>query len=517
MKKMIDKYAIISRMNESERQIARELGMSRKTVRKYLTEYREARSKGQEEELNYLKAEPKYRCPARPKPVMTDGLAKAIDEFLQSNKRKIECGDRKLCLKNIDIHHLLVEQGYDVSYATLCNYVAGKKVLPTADCYIRQSYLPGEECEFDWGEVYLTISGTRMKFYLAVFTMCYSNYRCAYLFRRQDSLAFMESHVRFFRHVNGVPKQMTYDNMRVAVASFDDGKTPTADLIRMESHYGFTHRFCNARSGNEKGHVERSVEFVRRKAFAVKSDFRTIEEAQRWLADTCDSLNGTGHSKATTDIVERSRTDLSSLLPFKDDLGVFSMETRRVDKYGTITFGGDRYSVPDSLVGTEVRVIICSNTLEIYDAGGKVAVQERTPVNGWKLDIMHYLDTFVRKPGALHASEALKQSGEGLQRMYGSIYADRPEDFVCLLQKAKERGMTVRDILAAYELVSAENAVPKTPESLDDMLFGDKAPETISVNISGTSSKDEIESYAVGNLVALTNLMDKQNNTYHAN
>lgn len=54
---------------------------------------------------------------------------------------------------------------------------------------------------------------------------------------------------------------MVYDNMRVAVAKFigKHQKEPTGALLDLRSHYGFTHRFCNARKGNEKGHVEHSV------------------------------------------------------------------------------------------------------------------------------------------------------------------------------------------------------------------------------------------------------------------
>ncbi len=42
-----------------------------------------------------------------------------------------------------------------------------------------------------------------------------------------------------------------------------DGKKPTETLLRMRTFYGFYYRFCNARAGWEKGHVERSVDYVR--------------------------------------------------------------------------------------------------------------------------------------------------------------------------------------------------------------------------------------------------------------
>jgi transposase len=61
----------------------------------------------------------------------------------------------------------------------------------TEECFIRQRYRPGQDCEFDWGEMYLTIDGRRIKLYIAVFTMAFSNYRAAYLFLHQDTQAFL--------------------------------------------------------------------------------------------------------------------------------------------------------------------------------------------------------------------------------------------------------------------------------------------------------------------------------------
>lgn len=43
------------------------------------------------------------------------------------------------------------------------------------EAYIKQWYEPGQECEFDWGEVCLVIGGRQRKLYMAVFTLCHSN------------------------------------------------------------------------------------------------------------------------------------------------------------------------------------------------------------------------------------------------------------------------------------------------------------------------------------------------------
>ena len=68
---------------------------------------------------------------------------------------------------------------------------------------------------------------------MAVFALCHSEGRWAYLFRHQDNLAFMESHRNFFHDVHGVPHTMVYDNMKVAVILKPDGKHPTETLLRM--------------------------------------------------------------------------------------------------------------------------------------------------------------------------------------------------------------------------------------------------------------------------------------------
>ncbi len=92
----------------------------------------------------------------------------------------------------------------------------------------------------------------------------------------------MESHVKFFSYTGGVYHEMVYDNMRVAVSKFvgKHEKEPTRALLDLRGHYRFNHRFCNVYRDNEKGHVERSVEYVRRKAFGLKMKFDSLVSCQ---------------------------------------------------------------------------------------------------------------------------------------------------------------------------------------------------------------------------------------------
>ena len=151
---------------------------------------------------------------------------------------------------------------------------------------------------------------------MAVFALCHSEGRWAYLFRHQDNLAFMESHRNFFHDVHGVPHTMVYDNMKVAVILKPDGKKPTETLLRMRTFYGFGYRFCNARAGWEKGHVERSVDYVRGRAFTTRVDFDSIQDAQLWLSRICNNINKESGSIATGNKQEALRRDLECMLHF---------------------------------------------------------------------------------------------------------------------------------------------------------------------------------------------------------
>lgn len=221
---MKDRKDIISEYDRtgSIRATARSLGLNRKTVGRYVQEYLEERGKSDAEYTAYLKSEPHYkRGSVRAKKVLTEAVRALIDGFLNENEEKKRRGDRKLCMKATDIHSALQNAGYKVSYPTVTKYIQSKgmNVTREQECYIRQVYSPGIDCEFDWGELHLKIDGRRMKLYIAVFTLAYSNVRMAFLFLRQDTTAFLESHKMCFDIFNGVPHRMIYDNMRVAVAA----------------------------------------------------------------------------------------------------------------------------------------------------------------------------------------------------------------------------------------------------------------------------------------------------------
>ena len=439
----------------SLRAISRKLGVDRKTVSKVVHAYEAAITEDPEGGLNrVLREEPRYKPRKYSPRALLKPVTDEIDKWLKENEKRRSSGMRKQCLKRQDIHRKLLEDGFNVSYSSVCKYIARRRSErsgKTKDVFVKIHREPGVECEFDWGEVKLRIRGVVTVFTMAVFAFPYSKGRRAYLFRHQDALAFMESHRNFFRDVHGVPYNMIYDNMKVAVAFTDDGKKPTLTLQRMCTFYKYNYRFCNARAGWEKGNVERSVDYVRGRAFTTAVDFDSIEAAQKWLDGICDQINSEAGSKYTLDKENEYAEELAALQSYPGEFGCFEVESYLVDKQSTVTVKGVHYSVPEEYAGQSLPVKLYSEKIVVCNNSGKaIATHERSYASGeYVIDINHYLNTLMKKTGALESSEALHQMPGGMRDLYRVHFRNDGRDFLKLLKYARDNGIGYEEILAA--------------------------------------------------------------------
>ena len=437
----------------SNREIGRQLHISKDTVNKYVNEYEENKARlmeqnpdmDPEEIIRSFVEAPAYDSSSRGPRTDTEEARKVIEECLRQNEEKRAAGRRKQQMKKIDIHAYLLKQGFNISYSTVKRLVRQIEE-EHREAFIRQEYDYGDASEFDWGEVKLDIGGSGYrKYQMAVFTAAKSNHRFSKLYMRQDMTAFQESHADYFSFCHGVFHTMVYDNMRVAVARFvgHTEKEPTEGLLKLSIYYGFGFRFCNVRRGNEKGHVERSVEYVRRKAFSEpgKDRFNTLAEANEYLAQKCIELNNKKISDGTIP-AETFDEEKKRLLPVLPKFESCKIVSGHVDKYSTVTVERNHYSVPDSLVGKAVEVKIYTDRLVIRYGGQTVASHERCfETNQWRIDIYHYLRTLKRKPGALPQSTALLQADTRIQKIYENYYSNDARTFLDVLEIIKEKGL----------------------------------------------------------------------------
>jgi len=452
---MIKKQEIILkhfRDGKSKREIAKETELDWKTVDKYIKQYQESQhalsSIADKKELaDEIVAPPKYNVSNRKRRKVTPEIQAEIQRCLEGNKLKKGQGRRKQVMKKIDIYEHLKKEKYDIGYTTVSELI--KELTNSGrEAFIKQIYSPGDVCEFDWGEVHLTINGVSEKLYMAVFTSAYSNYRYVRLFRRHDSVAFKQSHALFFEHIGKVFKTMVYDNDSVAVKRFvgKNEKEATEALMQMSIYYLFDYRFCNVRSGNEKGHVERSVEYVRRKAFCQTDMFDSLEAVNDHLFNALIDINNTPLKQAENKTPSELLTEeYGNMVPSAPPFESAEISENRVDKYSTISMFQNRYSVPEKYVGDIITVKSYSDEIICYNKREKICSHERSyAANNWSIKIEHYLTTLRKKPGALVGSSAFKQAPLKLQDIYHNHYMQNQKDFMELLlyMKTKEHSLS---------------------------------------------------------------------------
>jgi len=454
--KLKDKLDILMRhfkYGQGIKRITRETKFSRNTVRDYIREFEEERKLLIEQESNIdtlsiidkIVEKPKYKSCTRSREIMKDEYIKMIENYLTENDYKKQIGMKKQCMTAQDMHENLIENGYAGSYPTTCIYVR-KLRNKTKEAFIKQVYEYGDVCEFDWGEVKLRNKEKIKKYKMAVFTSAKNNTRMAFLYRREDTQAFIDAHVRFFEIAKGVFKTMVYDNMRVAVAKFVgvNEKEPTEALKKLSLFYGFNYRFCNIYSGNEKGHVERSVDFVRRKAFSNCIDF-TFEEAAQHLETVLEKINN-----------NRLEEEKPYLLPYPGKYETAEIRECFVDKYSTISYLSNRYSVPDHLVGKYVYLKAYVEQLIVLEGKEKIATHNRLyGLNEWSINIYHFVRTISRKPGALKGSLALSQLQDNLKQIYTNYFQEVPKDFIKLLELIGDIGE--KSVLKIIKQIDSNN------------------------------------------------------------
>ena len=495
----------------SLRKIARQLSISRDTVKARIVEYEQFKAavdpgdqQARSARDTYLNFGPVYDSRNRGKRRLTDEIMGIINGFLEENEVKRLDGRKKQQICNRDIHEKLQVAGFPIGYTTVSEYIRTSSGR-VQEAFIKQGYGQGSVCEFDWAEVKIYVDGKYRRYYLAVFTSAFSNFRYALLFQRQDTLAFKEAHICFFEHTGGVFHQMVYDNMRVAVAQFvgKTEKTPTESLLQLSRWYQYQWRFCNAAKGNEKGHVERSVEYIRRKVFGFKDAFNNFQEASDYLQQRTTELNGRCASEGAQSPAVNFETERQGLYAYPGRLECFTAENLRVDKYATITFGTNRYSVPDRLVGTIVFVKVYSEWLKIYDDKAVVCEHKRCYERyGWLIDLNHYLITLHRKPGAIAGSVALKQAPQWMQDMYLQHFIHDSRSFIALLQYCQLHTITDDRLMTiVQQLVRISPCVMATHVMA---LLGNESEEMPVLS----NAHDPIALIALENLAELTCMMN---------
>src|SRR5262249_5350272 len=132
------------------------------------------------------------------------------------------------------------------------------------EVFLPLSHPPGE-AQVDFGFAEVVVGGVPTSVALFVLSLPYADAVYCQVFPRECTEVFLEGHRRAFAFFGGVPRRIAYDNTKTAVARITGSRRRqvTREFQRLQSHYLFTPHFCLVRRPNEKGHVERLLDYAR--------------------------------------------------------------------------------------------------------------------------------------------------------------------------------------------------------------------------------------------------------------
>jgi len=396
-------------------EIAKQTGLSRNTIRRWLRTTEEA-------------APPTYRRSKGPGKLTV--FQAALEQALKADAHRIKQNRRTAKALFAQIR----ADGYEGGYTCVTDFIRdwrgreGKAV----HAFVPLTFLPGEAFQFDWSEEGLVIGGIYRRLQVSHLKLCASRAFWLVAYPSQGHEMLFDAHTRSFTALGGIPRRGIYDNMKTAVDKVKKGKgrVVNARFAVMCAHYLFDTDFCNVASGWEKGVVEKNVQDSRRRIWldARNRQFGSLVELNVWLGERCRSLwNELRHPEHKAfSVAEMLEQERAEMMPMPTSFDGYVEKPARVSSTCLVSAQRNRYSVPCELAGQVVSTRLYPNRVSVVAGDAIVASHDRLSERDRVGDWQHYIPLVTRKPGALRNGAPfadmpapLKQLKLGLMRHAG--------------------------------------------------------------------------------------------------
>jgi len=338
--------------------IARQLGVARNTVRRYLRQAVEAG----------VQVRPQARR-------LSDDACRLARGWYEGPA----AGNA------VVVQRLLSEHGTTVSLRTVERAVAdlrrARQVAQLAT--VRVESPPGDQLQVDFGQKRVRIAGAWVRVFLLVAVLSYSRrlFVKAFLSERQDD--WREGLAAAFRHFGGVPRTLLGDNARALVVGRDRA---TGTVHFHPAYLAFCRdwdvqpRACAPYRARTKGKTEAGVKYVKRNGLAELEfpSFLALEtHLAGWMVVADEREHGTTH-EAPRVRFERDERHVLRPLPLRPLPRREQRLRRRVAHDAFVDLDTVRYSVPHRLVRDHVEVAVDDAVVRIFHGPALVAIHARS-------------------------------------------------------------------------------------------------------------------------------------------
>ena len=356
----------------SQRSVAREHGVSRNTVRKYLVE----------SEPRRVESRPRRRR-------VLERVAPRLEELLRAWSRRVTGKQR---LTAVRLHRQLLEEGYEVGITTVRGYVREWK-RQRRETFIPLVHRPGESGQVDFFEVTVEEAGVAHRVWKFLLHLPCSGRSFVWLYDRCDQVSFLDGHVRAFAHFGGVPERLVYDNLSAAVRRRVGAERQLTERFRaLVSHYLFEPCFARPGEGHDKGSVESRGKGIRLAHMSPVPRGGSLAEIA-------------GKVLASVDAAHRELARWEEELGALRELPPGRFESRalrivRVSRQATVQSGGATYSVPSRWKSLPIHALVGASDI-VFRCRDEEYRCDRVRPGQRLVRYSHYFEELSRKPQAV--------------------------------------------------------------------------------------------------------------------
>lgn len=385
----------------SARRIARQLGLNRRTVQKYL---------GQSEPR-------RVEVGDRAQPVLNI-VGPRIDALVEEWTPRLD-GKHRLTAPRL--YRQLREEGVEVGERTVSRYLAEKR-RRTAEVYIPLVHRPGDEAQVDFFDVTVDEGGVRRKAWKFLMRLMYSGRDFIHLYDHCDRPCFLDGHVRAFAHLGGVPRRLVYDNLSAAVKRILGLKERelTDRFKALVSHFLFEPCFARPRQGHDKGGVEsrgKSIRLQHLTPIVAGPDLATISTAALHDVERLWRQRRHDDGRLLSTLFEEDR---ARMLPLSDaPFDPRCLEPAAISHSSTVKVDGAVYSLPEGWARLDAEAWIGASDIR-FCCRGEETFRPRQRPGGKRIEYRDYLKELSRKPQAVRqvAPELVAELGEPYRHLW---------------------------------------------------------------------------------------------------
>lgn len=299
-------------------------------------------------------------------------------------------------LRSSRLFHMIRERGYAGSEIVVRRYVQKIRPLPR-EAFFKLETMPGEQGQVDWASFGKTKIGSATR-NLSCFVMVLSFSRAMYarFVLDQSTESFVRCHVLGFRALGGVPRALLYDNLKsVVLDRVGEHVRFNTRILELAGHYHFAPKPCAPYRGNEKGKVERAIQYLRHSFFEARR-FTSVVDLNGQLAEWIDRVALARPRPQDPDrrsVRDAFAAERPRLLPLPEhDFPCDLIKPIASGKTPYIRFDLNDYSIPSKLVRRPLTVAASESEVRVLDGTEVVAKHPRSYDRGRKIEHRPHLE-----------------------------------------------------------------------------------------------------------------------------